>query len=144
MTKRLFLLLLFGALLFSAGCATWEELTTQPPSSPPSPPPPPELVYPFSDIPIPNGFEQNREKSFVYESGSGTVKVGRFFYFGWGTLGEVVSFYQNEMVNKGWSLVNSIKHGVTVLNYEKEGWLCALMIKSTLGNISIEIQAGPK
>ena len=141
MIKRIFLLSLFVTLFYSAGCATWEEMTAE---APPSPPPPPELVYPFSDIPIPNGFERNQEKSFVYESGSGTVKVGRFFYSGWGKLGEVVTFYQNEMVNKGWSLVNSIKHETTVLNYEKEGWLCALMIKSTLGKISIEIQAGPK
>jgi hypothetical protein len=141
MFKRIFLLSLFVTLLFSTGCATWEEMIAQKPSAPP---PPPELVYPFSDIPIPHGFEQNHEKSFVYESGSGTVKVGRFFYSGWSKLGEVVSFFQNEMVNKGWSLVNSIKHETTILNYQKEGWVCAVMIKSTLGQISIEIQAGPK
>ena len=116
-------------------------MTTQ---KPPSPPPPPELVYPFSDIPIPNGFDQDHTKSFVYESGSGTVKVGRFIYSGWSKLDTVISFFQNEMVNKGWSLVNSIKHEITVLNYEKEGWVCSVMIKSTLGQAFIEIQAGPK
>jgi hypothetical protein len=82
--------------------------------------------------------------AFIYESGSGTIKIGRFFYTGWGELSEVVSFYQNEMANKGWSMINSIKHETTILNYEKEGWLCTLMIKSTLGQINIEIQAGPK
>jgi hypothetical protein len=59
-------------------------------------------------------------------------------------LDEVISFYQNEMVNKGWSLVNAIKHATTILNYEKEGWACTLMVHSTLGKIYIEIQAGPK
>jgi hypothetical protein len=141
MIKRLFLLLLFGIWLSATGCATWEEMTA---AKPPAPPPPPELVYPFSDIPIPNGFERDHTKSFVYESGSGDVKVGRFFYSGWSELNEVVSFFQNEMVNKGWSLVNSIKHETTILNYEKEGWLCALGIKSTLGKTFVEIQAGPK
>jgi hypothetical protein len=141
MIKRLLLLSLLGALFFSTGCETLEEMTTQ---KPPSPPPPPELVYPFSDIPIPNGFDQDHTKSFVYESGSGTVKVGRFIYSGWSKLDTVISFFQNEMVNKGWSLVNSIKHEITVLNYEKEGWVCSVMIKSTLGQAFIEIQAGPK
>ena len=109
-----------------------------------TPPPPPELAYPFLDIPVPSGFERNHSKSFVYESGSGTVKVGRLFFSGWGNLNEVISFYQDEMVNKGWSLVNAIKHETTILNYEKEGWVCTLMIHSTLGKIYIEIQAGPK
>ena len=141
MIKRLFLFSLFGAWLFTAGCATWEEMIAE---TPPPPPPPPELVYPFADIPVPSGFKRDHSKSFVYESGSGTVKVGRLFYSGWSTLGEVVSFYQNEMVNKGWSLVNAIKHETTILNYEKEGWVCAMMIHSTLGRTYIEIQAGPK
>lgn len=141
MVKRLILLLLFGAWMFTAGCATWEEMTAK---KPPSPPPPPEMVYPFSDIPVPNEFERDHDKSFVYESGSGDVKVGRFFYSGWSSLNDVVAFYQNEMVNKGWSLVNAIKHETTILNYEKEGWVCVLMIKSTLGKAFIEIQAGPK
>lgn len=141
MMKRTLLLIIFGSWLLLSGCATLEEMTAE---SPPPPPPPPEMVYPFSDIPVPNGFVRDHSKSFVYESGSGSVKVGRFFYSGWGKLDEVVGFYQNEMVNKGWSLVNAIKHEMTILNYEKEGWVCALMVKSTLGKAYIEIQAGPK
>jgi len=112
--------------------------------TPPPPPPPPELVHPFSDIPVPRVFERNHSKSFVYESGSGAVKVGQIFFSGWAKLDEVISFYQNEMVNKGWSLINTIKHETTILNYEKEGGICVLMIRSTLGRIEIEIQAGPK
>jgi len=139
MVTRLFLFSWFGVWLFVAGCATWDEVTTETP-----PPPPPELAYPFLDIPVPSGFERNHSKSFVYESGSGTVKVGRLFFSGWGNLDEVISFYQDEMVNKGWSLVNAIKHKTTILNYEKEGWVCTLMTHSTLGKVYIEIQAGPK
>ncbi len=141
MVKRILILSLFGAFFFTVGCATWEELTVEKPTPPP---PPPELAYPFSDIPVPNGFERDHSRSFVYEAGSGTVKVGRFFYSGWGSLDEVVSFLQNEMVNKGWSLVNSMKHDTTILNYEKDGWACYLMVKNVLGKSYIEIQAGPK
>ena len=140
MIKRLFLFSIFTIGLLS-GCATWDEMV---PETPPTPPPPPAVVYPFSDIPVPNGFERDHSKSFIYESGSGSVKVGRFFYSGWGYLGETVDFYQNEMVNKGWRLVNSMKHETTILNYEKDGWVCALIIHSVLGKAFVEIQAGPK
>ena len=141
MLKRLLQFLLFGTWLFSSGCETLEKMKA---TTPPPPPPPPEMVYPFSDIPYPNGFAFDSSKSFIYESGSGTVKVGRFIYSGWGDLNGVVVFYENEMVNKGWKLVNAIKHETTVLNYEKEGWVCTLMVRSKLGQIFIEIQAGPK
>jgi len=142
MVTRIFLFSLFGVWLFVAGCTTWDKMKAK--VFPPTAPPAPELVYPFSDILVPGGFKRNHSKSFVYESGNGTIKVGRFFYSGWGKLDKVISFYQNEMVNKGWSPVNAIEHDTAILNYEKEGWTCMLMIHSTLGRVYIEIQAGPK
>ena len=141
MVKRLFLFLLFGAWLLNAGCAAFEKMNV---TKPPLPPPPPKMVYPFSDIPYPQGYAFDSSKSFIYEAGSGTVKVGRFIYSGWSDFNGVVIFYENEMINKGWKLVNAIKHEVTVLNYEKEGWVCTLMISSKMGQVFIEIQAGPK
>ena len=141
MVKRLFLFLLFGTWLLNAGCAALEKMNV---TKPPLPPPPPKMVYPFSDIPYPQGYAFDSSKSFIYEAGSGTVKVGRFIYSGWSDFDGVVIFYENEMINKGWKLVNAIKHEVTVLNYEKEGWVCTLMISSKMGQVFIEIQAGPK
>ena len=141
MVKRLFLFLLFGTWLLNAGCAALEKMNV---TKPPLPPPPPKMVYPFSDIPYPQGYAFDSSKSFIYEAGSGTVNVGRFIYSGWSDFDGVVIFYENEMINKGWKLVNAIKHEVTVLNYEKEGWVCTLMISSKMGQVFIEIQAGPK
>jgi len=141
MLKRITLFLFFSTWLLTTGCATWDKWVDKTPSPPP---PPPEMVYPFSDIPVPNGFDRDHSKSFVYESGSGSVKVGRFFYSGRAKLNETVTFYQNEMVNKGWSLINSIKHEATVLNYEKDGWVCSIMVEHMLGKSYVEIQAGPK
>ena len=141
MVKRLLLFLLFGAWLFNYGCSTLENLNV---TTPPAPPPPPKMVYPFSDIPYPQGYAFDSNKSFIYEAGSGTVKVGRFIYTGWSDFDAVVSFYENEMINKGWKLVNAIKHETTVLNYQKEGWVCTVMMSSKMGQVFIEIQAGPK
>ena len=142
---KLTILFLFILLLFS-GCATWkswdigldEEIE----------PPPPlviETAHPFSDIPVPSGFSRNNGKSWIYESGSGTVKVGRLFFSGRKNMDEILPFYENEMLNKGWNLVNSIKTEKRhILNYEKEGWVSTIMLRSNIVSTFIEIQVGPK
>jgi len=142
MVKSQTLILIF--LLLLSGCAEWDLGLESKNAGPPSPPPPPPTAYPFSDIPVPSNFSQDNSKSFIYESGSGTVKVGRLIYSGWENLEETITFYQNEMLNKGWTLVNSIKHESYILNYEKEGWLSSVILNSKLGKTFIEIQAGPK
>ena len=48
------------------------------------------------------------------------------------------------MLNKGWTLVNSIKHKNYILNYEKEGWAATVILNPNYGRTIIEIQAGPK
>ena len=135
-------------LLFFYGCAEWDlGLDAKNDGSPP-PPPVQETAYPFSDIPIPAGFSRDDAKSFIYESGSGTVKVGRFIFIGSENPDQINTFYQNEMVNKGWSLINSIKHNENYIqNYEKESFVATVTINSSgglVGKTIIEIQAGPK
>ncbi|SVD17300.1 uncharacterized protein METZ01_LOCUS370154, partial [marine metagenome] len=74
-------------------------------------PPPQQTIdnaLPFADVPVPNGFTRDQSKSFVYETGNNEVKVGRLFFNGNKDLKTIVEFYQNEMINKGWVLVNLI------------------------------------
>ena len=131
-------------LLFFYGCAEWDlGLDAKNDGSPP-PPPVQETASPFSDIPIPSGFSRDDSKSFIYESGSGTVKVAKIVFSGWENLEKVITFYENEMLNKGWTLVNSIKHKNYILNYEKEGWAATVILNPNYGRTIIEIQAGPK
>jgi hypothetical protein len=131
----------FFMTLFFSGCAEWDlgldkNTSTIAVTL--------ETAYPFSDIPVPFDFTRDNSKSFIYESGSGTVKVGRFIYTGWENLEKIITFYQNEMINRGWSLINSIKHENYILNYEKEGWVSTITLQSNIGRTIIEIQAGPK
>ena len=108
---------------------------------------PNKQTYPFSsfpDIPFPSRFRYDRSKSFIYESGSGTLKVGKLFFKGWAEVDSVISFFQNEMLNNGWTLVRVIEHDGTMLLYEKETRVCTINITSLLGQSSIEIQIGPK
>ena len=96
-------------LLLLSGCATWEawDIGLDEESEPP-PPLVIETAHPFSDIPVPSGFSRNNGKSWIYESGSGTVKVGRLFFSGRKNMDEILPFYENEMLNKGWNLGISI------------------------------------
>ena len=110
-------------------------------------PPEPAIInnaLPFVDVPVPDGFNRDQSKSFVYETGSNDMKVGRLFFNGNSGLKPTVEFYQNEMVNKGWTLTNSMASTDTILNYRKEGWICTVIIRPRSFSRSIvEIQIGP-
>ena len=113
----------------------------------PTPPAEPAIInnaLPFADVPVPDGFNRDQSKSFVYEAGSNDMKVGRLFFDGNSGLQPTVEFYQNEMVNKGWTLTNSMASADTILNYRKEGWICTVIIRPRPFSRSIvEIQIGP-
>jgi len=126
------------SLAFSNGCATtsqWEDLPFDPKII--------NNALPFSDVPVPNGFNRDQSRSFVYDGGN-EMKVGRLFFSGSTGLEPTVEFYQNEMINKGWTLINSIASTETILNYRKEGWTCTVIIKPrSFSRSNIEILIGP-
>jgi len=109
--------------------------------------PQPEIInnaLPFTDVPVPDSFNRNQLKSFVYQTGSSEIRVGRLFFDGNKGLEYTVEFYQNEMINKGWTLVNSIASTETILNYRKEGWTCTVVVRPrSFSRSTIEIQIGP-
>lgn len=99
---------------------------------------------PFDSIPIPGNFKFDSDKSFIYESGTGTVKVGRLFYYGWLSLEDTIQFFENEMVNKGWKLINVIRQEGTLLNYQKESQIASLNITHSWAQSYVEIRIGPQ
>ena len=132
-------IIIFLSLTFFNGCAGLDQFDPLPPE--------PAIInnaLPFVDVPVPDGFNRDQSKSFVYETGSNDMKVGRLFFNGYSGLKPTVEFYQNEMVNKGWTLTNSMASTDTILNYRKEGWICTVIIKPRSFSRSIvEIQIGP-
>jgi len=133
-------IIIFLSLAFFNGCAGLDQFEKQVP-------PEPVIInnaLPFIDVPVPNGFNRDQSKSFVYETGADDMKVGRLFFNGASGLKATVEFYQNEMINKGWALVNSMASTDTILNYRKEGWICTVIIRPRSFSRSIvEIQIGP-
>jgi len=134
-------IIIFLPLAFFNGCAGLDQFAPAPA------PPEPAIInnaLPFVDVPVPNGFNRDQSKSFVYETGSNNMKVGRLFFNGDLDLKPTVEFYQNEMVNKGWTLSNSMASTDTILKYRKEGWICTVIIRPRSFSRSIvEIQIGP-
>ena len=98
----------------------------------------------FEDLPVPTGFSFKRTKSFIYESRSGSVKVGHLFFSGWNNIDETIAFFQNEMINKDWSFVRTMEHDGTQLLYEKTDKVCEVTLRSSLGQTQIEVTIGPK
>ena len=133
-------IIIFLSLALFNGCAGLNQFEKQVP-------PEPAIInnaLPFLDVPVPNGFNRDQSKSFVYETGSNDMKVGRLFFNGNSGLKPTVEFYQNEMINKGWALTNSMASTDTILNYRKEGWICTVIIRPrTFSRSIVEIQIGP-
>ena len=134
------MLAIFLLLILINGCAVIDKMEG-------GTPPQPEVIsnaLPFIDVPVPSGFNRNQLKSFVYETSNDNMKVGRLFFEGSKSLKDVVEFYQNEMVNKEWTLTNSMASADTILNYRKAGWTCTVIVRPSPFNRSIiEIQIGP-
>ena len=132
-------IIIFSSLAFFNSCAGLDQFEKQVL-------PEPAIInnaLPFIDVPVPNGFNRDQSKSFVYDGGN-EMKVGRLFFSGSTGLEPTVEFYQNEMINKGWTLINSIASTETILNYRKEGWTCTVIIKPrSFSRSNIEILIGP-
>ena len=131
-------IIIFLSLAFFNGCAGLDQF--DPPSAEPA------IInnaLPFVDVPVPDGFNRDQLKSFVYDGGN-EMKVGHLFFSGSTGLEPTVEFYQNEMINKGWTLINSMASTDTVLNYQKEGWTCTVIIRPrSFSRSNLEILIGP-
>ena len=132
-------IIIFLTLAFFNGCAGLDQFD-------PTPPAEPAIInnaLPFVDVPVPDGFNRDQLKSFVYDGGN-EMKVGHLFFSGSTGLEPTVEFYQNEMINKGWTLINSMASTDTVLNYQKEGWTCTVIIRPrSFSRSNLEILIGP-
>jgi hypothetical protein len=104
----------------------------------------PSLQKRFANIPLPKGYDLDRSRSFIYESGSGHVKVGRLHLTGWGGPDNVINFYRTEMIKKKWNLIRVTEQEATIMLYDQETELCTIVIVKSYGKTSIDIQFGPK
>lgn len=83
----------------------------------------------FSDVPLPIGLKENRERSYVYESAS--IQIGRIVYTSRASINELTHFFLRECPTAGWELTSLRQAaGRTEMLFEKAG----KRLEITVGN----------
>jgi len=107
--------------------------------------PPASVAMQFPHVPIPKGIDLDRGKTFIYESGTGDIKVGRLVFSVWNRAEDVVDYFRTEMVQNGWTPLQIVEFDTRTMLYERKGQVCTVLVTpSSLGKTQIEIQIGPK
>ncbi|MCX5706701.1 MAG: hypothetical protein NTW13_03440 [Candidatus Omnitrophica bacterium] len=139
MRKRLFFFVVLGCFLISltgcAGVSTKEDQAEQKPLQS-------QVLLKFTDLPVPLGFKSLLDESYSFESAG--MRVGILKYQGKATLDQVVGFYKEQMPMYNWALLNSVEYGDSMMNFEREGESCIVVLSPKGGNITISMSLGPK
>lgn len=134
-------LLIFAFLLITAGCATpgYKESSS---SSEIEKSLAVASTLRFDDVPVPSGFVQISNESFIFQSES--LRAGVLKYSGKSNPNAVMLFYKEQMPLYNWQLINLIEYGKKQLNYEKPGQSCIITIEGTKSKSILMICVGPK
>lgn len=101
-----------------------------------------EKSYRLTDVPVPGKFKMDRDKTFIYESGS--IKAGIITYTGRAKLEALVDFYKKNMPEYEWEMVSIFEHNDVTIVYSKEGWRCNINLSvGSMRGSRIRIQIGP-
>lgn len=105
---------------------------------------PPPLQAQFPSLPFPPEHEMDQERTFIYESGRGEVKIGGIHLIVPNQTAQVARFYLAEMKERDWKLIRRIDHEGTALLYESSSSICSITIKPELATTRVTIEIGPK
>jgi len=94
------------------------------------------------DIPVPAGFNFDREHSFVFQNSR--LDVGRIQYAGRAAVEDVAQFYLDEMMQHNWELQNVTEHGTIMLFFDKPNKSCQVVLTQKGHSVIIEISFFPK
>ncbi|GAB4341692.1 MAG: hypothetical protein Kow0099_18580 [Candidatus Abyssubacteria bacterium] len=97
----------------------------------------------IADIPVPAGFEFDREHSFVFQNG--VIDVGSIQYVGKEDITDVAQFYVDEMPRYNWTLLNVAEHQTVTMTFDKPEKACQVLLspKPVRGTV-IHISFYPK
>jgi hypothetical protein len=94
------------------------------------------------DIPVPAGFNFDREHSFVFQNSR--LDVGRIQYIGRAAIEDVAQFYLDEMPQHNWELQNVTEHGTIMLFFDKPTKSCHVMLSQKGRSVIVEVAFYPK
>ncbi len=100
------------------------------------------MEYIFDDVPLPYGFEIDKEKSFVYKAG--VSKSGILTLKGDLSPKDVKDFYIGNLPDYGWSLLNTFEWKEIFMNFHKKGWILTIIVKPRgIEGSEIKLLIGP-
>ena len=107
-----------------------------------------DVVRPqFADIPVPEGFKYLQDESYSFEYDWKNVRHGRLFYRGNTPAGEIVDFYQDNMIQANWLSAGTAGAKKVMLTYEKGSGAtkerCIVTIYALDDKTVVEIQLDP-
>ncbi len=125
-------------LVVSAGCETLRG--TKPASDESAALP--ELGIPLAadfriaDLPLPAGFEMDREHSFVFQNSA--MDLGRIQYSGKDKIDAIGQFYLDEMPRYNWTLLNVTEHDTVIMSFDKPTKSCQVVLSpKTRGTLTV-------
>ena len=98
----------------------------------------------FPNLPFPAEHELDRERTFIYESGRGNVKVGGIHIIVPDAPAQVTRFYRTGMKDKDWRLIRQVSHEGTAMLYENSDMICTITLKPEEATTRVIIEIGPK
>ena len=135
--------LLVAVILMFSGCAGKTVAggggaLSDPPVAEEGPTP---LYLDFGDVLIPSELTVNPKASFVYRTP--TTSAGVLVLGGKVEVGDLVAFFENNMVKDNWRIVSSFKSPRTIMLFHKENRWCIININQTNFRAGVEIWVAP-
>lgn len=101
------------------------------------------ILKAFPDIPIPATHKIDLERSTIFTSNN--QSLGKVVAEGSGDVTSLYAFFQKELPEKGWSLVNAFQSSTSSLYYAKPGKFVAIILEQTGRTSSrITFNVGPE
>jgi len=137
MLKKTLGSLLLGLVFILSGCAAQRQ------GAKVSPPPKPRPVLKSTDFPdlvLPTGLEIIKEKTLVVKTA--TFVGGVITLRGRVTQESVVTFFEKQLLARGWKEVGSIRYKNTLLAFRRPNGSCFVYIgESGLGSTEVKVWA---
>jgi len=96
----------------------------------------------FEDVPVPDGFDIMRDRSFVFQDTS--TRVGFLKYIGREDPNKIIAFYKTQMPLYNWNLLTVVEYGNISINFSKGNENCIITILPSSGKSIIDIMLSPK
>jgi len=100
------------------------------------------IIKSFPDIPIPSSHRIDLEKTVIFTSPTQTM--GKIALAGRGDADSLFRFFETQMVNNGWSLVNSFQSSTSSMYFAKPGRFVAIIIEARGKNSAVYLNIGPE